>query len=120
VTHHPEADALDLLLHVAYNAPLVSRKKRAEKLRQGKPNFLNAYTPAAREILDILLDKYADFGIGEWENLGATLNVPPFSQFGTPLEIAERFGGPVHMQQAVDQMQRLLLNVRGMLSPTFQ
>ncbi len=108
VTHHEEADALDLLLHVAYNAPLVSRKERAEKLRQKKPNFLNTFTPAAREILDTLLDKYADFGIGEWENLTAVLNVPPFSELGTPLEITQRFGGPLQMRQAVDQMQQLL------------
>ena len=41
ITHHEEADALDLLLHVAYNAPLVTRRERAEKLRQKKANFLN-------------------------------------------------------------------------------
>ena len=43
VTHHADADPLDLLLNVAYNAPLVSRKERASKLRQSKPNFFNAY-----------------------------------------------------------------------------
>jgi type I restriction enzyme R subunit len=108
VTHHQEADALDLLLHVAYNAPLVSRKERAEKLRQKKQNFFNTFTPAAREILNILLEKYADFGIGEWENLTAVLSVPPCSEFGTPLEITQRFGGPLKMKQAVYQMQKLL------------
>ena len=108
VTHHPEADALDLLLHVAYNAPLVSRKSRAEQLRQKKQNFFNAFTPAAREILDILLDKYADFGISEWDNLTAVLNVPPFNEIGTPLEISERFGGPTRMRQAMTEMQKLL------------
>ena len=57
VTHHEEADSLDLLLHVAYNAPLVSRKERLEKAKQKKANFLNTFTPAAREILDTLLGK---------------------------------------------------------------
>jgi type I restriction enzyme R subunit len=108
VTHHPEADALDLLLHVAYNVPLVSRKQRAEKLRQKKQNFFNTFTPAAREILKILLEKYADFGIGEWENLTSVLSVPPFSELGTPLEITQCFGGPFEMKQAVNQMQQLL------------
>jgi len=108
VTHHPEADALDLLLHVAYNAPLVSRKERADRLRQQKQNFFNTFTPAAREILNALLDKYADFGIGEWENLNAVLRVPPFNQLGTPLEITRSFGGPQGMRQAVEQMQMLL------------
>jgi len=108
VTDHPEADALDLLLHVAYNAPLVSRKERAVKLRQKKPNFFNTYTPAAREILDILLEKYADYGIGEWENLTAVLSVPPCSDIGTPLEITQRFGGPLEMRQAITHMQELI------------
>jgi type I restriction enzyme R subunit len=108
VTHHPEADALDLLLHVAYNAPIVSRKERAEKLRQKKQNYLNTFTPAAREILNILLEKYADYGIGEWENLTAVLSVPPCSEFGTPLEITQRFGGPLEMRQAINQMQQFL------------
>jgi type I restriction enzyme, R subunit len=108
VTHHPEADALDLLLHVAYNAPLVSRRERAEKLLQKKQNFFNTYSPAAREILNILLEKYADYGIGEWENLTSVLSVPPFSSYGTPFEITQRFGGPLDMKQAVDQMQRYL------------
>ncbi|MBN1452205.1 MAG: DEAD/DEAH box helicase family protein, partial [Anaerolineales bacterium] len=108
VTHHPEADALDLLLHVAYNAPLVSRKERIEKLQQKKQNFFNTFTPAAREILDILLDKYADFGIGEWENLTSVLSVPPCSELGTPLEISQRFGGPAEMRLAVNKMQQFL------------
>lgn len=108
ITHHEEADPLDLLLHVAYNAPLVSRRERAEKLRQKKPNFFNQYTPAAREILDTLLEKYADFGIHEFDHLVDALQVPPFSQKGTPLEIAGLFGGAVKMKQAVDAMQKLL------------
>ncbi|HEX9331570.1 MAG TPA: DEAD/DEAH box helicase family protein, partial [Anaerolineales bacterium] len=49
VVHQEDADALDLLLHVAYNAPLVTRRERAEKLRQKKANFFNTFTPAARE-----------------------------------------------------------------------
>src|SRR5688500_17480794 len=73
VTHQEEADALDLLLHVAYNAPLVTRRERAEKLRQKKANFFNTFTPAAQEILEALLEKYADYGIAEWDNLASVL-----------------------------------------------
>ncbi len=108
VTHQQEADALDLLLNVAYNAPLVTRRERAAKLRQEKPNFFNTYTPAAREILNQLLDKYADFGIAQLSDLSAVLKVPPFSQRGTPLEITEIFGGPEQMRAAVEHMQILL------------
>ncbi len=108
ITHHADADPLDLLLNVAYNAPLVTRSERAAKLRQSKPNFFNTYTPAARAILDKLLDKYADFGLKELGDLSVVLKVPPFDQYGTVTEIAALFGGPIQLKSAVDKMQTLL------------
>lgn len=108
VTHHEEADALDLLLHVAYNAPLVSRRERAEKLRQKKANFLNTFTPAARQILDALLEKYADYGISQFDDLINLLKIQPFSQYGTTSEIYALFGGAGKLVQAVDELQKSL------------
>jgi type I restriction enzyme, R subunit len=106
-SNRPDSDPLDLLLHVAYNAPLLSRRERAEKMRQSKPNFFNTYTPAARQVLDELLSKYADFG----PHLAGVLRVPPFSQYGTAVEIARLFGGASAMKQAVDRMKALLYQV---------
>ncbi|MFH1906186.1 MAG: DEAD/DEAH box helicase family protein [Chloroflexota bacterium] len=108
VTHHEEADALDLLLHVAYHAPLVSRRERAEKLRQKKANFFNTFTPAARQILDGLLDKYADFGVSQFDDLPDLLKVKPFADVGSPADIYELFGGATRLVQAVDEMQKFL------------
>jgi type I restriction enzyme, R subunit len=108
VTHHEEADALDLLLHVAYNAPLVTRRERAEKLRQKKANFFNAFTPAAREILDSLLEKYADYGIAEFDQLPRVLQISPFDRFGSTYDIYQLFGGAEKLLQAVDEMQKFL------------
>jgi type I restriction enzyme R subunit len=108
VMHQEEADALDLLLHVAYNAPLVTRRERAEKLRQKKANFFNMFTPAAREILDTLLEKYADYGVGEFDQLPRVLQVSPFDHYGSPYEIYQLFGGADKLLQAVDEMQRFL------------
>ncbi|MBI3165933.1 MAG: DEAD/DEAH box helicase family protein [Chloroflexi bacterium] len=108
VTHQEDADALDLLLHVAYNAPLVTRRERAEKLRQKKANFFNTFTPAAREILDTLLEKYADYGIGEFDHLSNVLQVSPFDRYGSTYEIYQLFGGAEKMLQAVDELQKFL------------
>jgi len=99
VTHQEEADALDLLLHVAFNAPLVTRRERAEKLRQKKANFFNTFTPAAKEILNTLLEKYADYGIGEFDHLSNVLQVSPFDEYGSTYEIYELFGGAEKMLQ---------------------
>ncbi len=108
ITHREDADALDLLLHVAYNAPLLTRRERAARLRQQADNFFNKYTPAAREILDALLEKYADYGIGQLDHLTDVLKAPPFNAHGTPYDITALFGGPQKMKQAVDELQRLL------------
>jgi type I restriction enzyme R subunit len=108
VTHHEEADALDLLLHVAYNAPLVTRRERAEKLRQKKANFFNTFTPAAKDILNTLLEKYADYGIGEFDQLPRVLQVSPFDRYGSTYEIYQLFGGAEKMLQAVDELQKFL------------
>jgi type I restriction enzyme R subunit len=108
VTHQEEADALDLLLHVAFNAPLVTRRERAEKLRQKKANFFNTFTPAAKEILNTLLEKYADYGIGEFDHLSNVLQVSPFDEYGSTYEIYELFGGAEKMLQAVDELQKFL------------
>jgi type I restriction enzyme R subunit len=108
ITHHEEADALDLLLHVAFNAPLVTRRERAEKLRQKKANFLNQYTPAARQILEALLEKYADYGVGQFDEVSRLLQVPPISAYGSANDIYGLFGGPAGLLQAVDKMQKFL------------
>jgi type I restriction enzyme R subunit len=110
-TKRPDADALDLLLHVAYNAPLVTRRERAAKLRQDKPNFFNQYEPAARAILDELLEKYADYGYAQLEDLGHLLQVPPFSAHGNVSEIAALFGSAEQMKGAVDQLKQLIYQV---------
>jgi len=108
VTHQEEADALDLLLHVAYNAPLVTRRERAEKLRQKKANFFNTFTPIAREILNNLLEQYADYGIGEFDHLSSVLQVSPFDHYGSTYEIYQLFGGADKLLQAVDELQKFL------------
>lgn len=104
----PDADPLDLLLHVAYDAPLLTRRQRAQAVKSKRANFFNTFTPAARDVLLVLLDKYADYGFNELVNWNTLLNIPPLSERGTTLEIAALFGGPQEMRKAVEQMQELL------------
>ena len=58
----PEADPFDLLCHLAFHAPLRTRRERAERLKQEETAFLGQYVPAAREVLGAMLDKYAEHG----------------------------------------------------------
>ena len=102
-----DVDAFDLLVHVAWNGPLSSRRDRANRLKVEHRAFLEDLAPRAREVLDALLEQYADHGVDEIDDL-ASLEVPPLSEFGTPVEIAQRFGDAGAFRDAVRRLGDLL------------
>ena len=83
-------DAFDLVCHIAFDAPPLTRKERAEKVK--KRNVFGKYGEKARAVLDALLQKYADSGITSVESL-EILKVDPLTAHGTPVEIVKLFGG---------------------------
>ncbi len=106
-TENPDADPLDLLCHLAFDRPLRTRKERAEHLCKGNPDFFDRYSVEARKILEALLDQYKEHGPGEF-NMAHALSNDAIAEHGNPMEIAELFGGPAEMRQAVDRLQSLL------------
>lgn len=99
----PDADPIDLLVHLAWNQPLATRQDRVRRVQKEHAEFFATYAPAAREVLDYLLDKYAEHGIGQLDDLGV-LQVPPLSSLGSPAEIAARFGSPEQLKEAVTKL----------------
>jgi len=106
VTHQPDADPFDLLCHVAFNAPIRTRRERANRVRVEESAFFEQYTGKARDILLTLLEKYAEHGTTQFAL--EVLKVPPLSDFGTVGEIARFFGGADQLKSAVEQLQTLL------------
>jgi type I restriction enzyme, R subunit len=102
-----EADLIDVLVHLAWNEPLATRLERVRRVRKEQADFFAAYRPPAREVLEFLLDKYAEYGIGELEDPGV-LQVPPFTSLGTPVEIARRFGSLKALRAAQTQLGDLV------------
>ncbi len=105
--HQPDADPFDLLCHLAFNAPLRTRRERAQRLKSERKDFFDRYSPEARQILDELLEKYAEHGNAQFV-LPDILHVPPLSAHGTVREISAAFGGAEKLRQAVHDMQNLL------------
>ena len=102
----PDADPFDLLCHLAWNAPLLTRRQRAEQARQSAQNLFNQHSETAREILSLMLDKYIERGIIQFNALSELMKVQPFERYGTPTEIANRhFGGIQGLKSAVSQLQ---------------
>jgi type I restriction enzyme R subunit len=104
---NPDADPFDLLCNIAWNAPVMSRKERAARLRKNSPTFFEQYGQQAREILDALLTKYAEHGPSEF-SIPDCLKVPPISDVGNVSEITQLFGGANQLRTAVIKLQGLL------------
>lgn len=100
-----DLDAFDLICHVVFGQPPLTRKERAERVR--KRDYFTKYGPQARAVLDTLLQKYADEGIEHIEDIGV-LRLPTFNRFGTPLEIVETFGGKEKYVEALRELENQL------------
>ena len=103
----PDADTFDLLCHLAFNAPLRTRRERAERLRTERKDFFDKYSPEAKAILNDLLEKYAEHGTTQF-TFPDILKVPPLSEHGTVIDIVGKFGGVERLQEAVAELQTLL------------
>lgn len=105
----PDADPFDLLCHLAWNAPLLTRRQRAEQARRQTQDMFAQYGDTAREILTLLLDRYIERGILQFNALSELMKVQPFDRYGSPTEIAVRHFGGVHgMKDAVSRLQTAL------------
>ena len=101
-------DPFDLICHVAFDRPPLTRKERAEEVR--KHDYFTKYGEQARDVLDALLEKYVDTGIESVEDINV-LKIQPLNQFGTPLEIVKTFGGKKRYESAVKELEQELYRV---------
>lgn len=104
VTGQYDADPFDLLCHVAFNAPLRTRRERAEMVKRDKQDFFVRYGAVARAILNEILDKYVEFGLEQLDDIDI-LKVPPISEYGNLMEIADAFGGISKLKNALSELQ---------------
>ncbi|MGE0859544.1 MAG: EcoAI/FtnUII family type I restriction enzme subunit R [Gammaproteobacteria bacterium] len=98
-------DAFDLVCHVAFDQPPLTRRERAERVK--KRNVFGKYGEQARAVLEALLTKYADAGIRSVESM-EILKVAPISRFGTPTEIIKLFGGKQPYLAAIHELESQL------------
>lgn len=97
-----ELDIFDLICHIAYDQPTLTRKERANNVK--KRNYFTKYGEGARKVLETLLDKYADEGIENIESM-EVLKVKPLDEFGSPIEIIREFENKDGYIQAVKDLE---------------
>ena len=103
----PDADPFDLLCHLAFNAPVLTRRQRADRVKKKQTAFFKTLAPEARDILTELLEKYATDGELQF-TLPDVLKVPPISNHGNVNEIITKFGGEDELREAVNKLQALM------------
>ena len=97
-----DMDIFDLICHIAYDKPPLTRKERANSVQ--KRDYFNKYEGQAKEILKALLEKYSDEGIETIETI-EVLKLPEFSSFGTAIEIVNTFGGRDKYLEAIKDLE---------------
>lgn len=98
-------DAFDLICHVAFDQPPLTRRERANKVK--KRNYFAKYGEQARQVLESLLDKYADTGIANIEDI-KILTLDPFKNMGTASELVLAFGGKSGYLAALQELEQHL------------
>lgn len=102
------ADIFDVICHVAYDQPPLTRRERANNVK--KRNYFAKYEGKAREVLEALLEKYADFGILNMEDADILDNAP-FNTIGKPQKIIKLFGGYDKFEQALRELESEIYKV---------
>jgi len=95
-------DLFDLICHIAYDQPPLTRKERADNVK--KRNYFTKYGEQSRKVLEALLDKYADEGIENIESI-EVLRIKPFDKFGSPIEIIRQFGSKEKYFEAIKELE---------------
>jgi len=95
-------DAFDLICHVAFDQPPLTRRERAENVK--KRNYFTKYSEKARLVLENLLEKYADTGIENIEDI-KVLTLDPFKDMGTASELVSVFGGKTAYLKALHELE---------------
>lgn len=97
-----ELDDFDLICHLAYDKPPLTKIERAENVK--KRNYLFKYSDVAQQVIVALLDKYANDGIKEIEDT-KVLQLKEFAKIGSPMKIVKAFGGKEAYLKAVKELE---------------
>ncbi len=104
-----DVDDFDFVCHLAFDKKPLTRKQRAALVK--KSDFLDQYQGEAKAVLEILLDKYKDFGIAQISNM-SVLKIDPLNQYGTSARIVGFFGGKAGYIEAVRGLEQAIYAIR--------
>jgi type I restriction enzyme R subunit len=102
-----DMDDFDLVCHVAFDQPALTRKERADQVR--KRNYFGKYNEQAQKVIEALLSKYEDDGITSIEE-NSVLKLKPLNEMGSPVELVRAFGKRDDFEKAIKDLENELYN----------
>ena len=105
-----EVDQFDLLAHIAFDKPLITRDERADAFLNHEQRFMKDFTPQIREVILALLNKYRYAGIQEMTN-PAVFRLSPFREMGQAPGVIKRFGSVNALRDTLQEIQKRLYDV---------
>ena len=103
-----EMDEFDLICHIAYDQPPLTRRERATQVR--KSNYFSKYGELAQKVLQRLLDKYEEQGLVPIEKT-SVLKVKPLNELGSPVELVRAFGGKAGFETALKELENEIYQI---------
>lgn len=103
-----DVDDFDFICHIAFDQKPLTRRERAENVK--KRDIFGKYGDAAKQVIEALLDKYAELGVYQIEST-EILKQAPFTEFGKPSRVAQLFGGNEQYRQAIKELEAELYRV---------
>jgi len=100
-------DIFDLICHIAFDQPPLTRKERANNVR--KRNYFGKYGEQARQVIEKLLEKYENEGVIAIED-NAVLRVKPLIDMGSPVELVRAFGKKKDFDKAIEELEHEIYN----------
>lgn len=101
-----DLDPFDLICHIAFDQPPLTRRERANSVK--KRDIFTKYGQEARAVLEALLGKYQDEGVVSGLDNVHILEIPPFNDMGTPMQLIKQFGSKANFENAVHELQAAL------------
>jgi len=98
-----DVDDFDFICHIAFDQKPLTRRERVNNVK--KRDLFGKYGEAAKEVINALLDKYAELGIYDIEST-EILKQNPFTKYGKPAKIAALFGGNENYRQAIRELEK--------------
>jgi len=99
-----DADPYDILAHIAFGAPLISRNERSEWFVNNKEDLMKSFGESGKKIILDLLEKYRAEGVDNVVD-PKVFDLPPFDKMGHVVGVAEKVGGIENLKKIISQIE---------------